>query len=402
MDKQTLLTILLSVFIALLGVGIIVPIMPVFASELGAGGFALGMIIAAFSVSRGILQPVVGSMSDRWGRKGFLVTGLFVYGLVGLLIPQASHVNHLIIIRMFHGIGSAMIVPIALAYISSLAPTGQEGKYMGYLNIAIFTGIGCGPVIGGLFSDLWGFSSVFYIMALLSFLAFGLVIKHLPVQPSKESPNQLGLGRNLVLMFRRKRTRGILIARFATMIIMVPTMAFLPLLMSGWDNVSGLQIGLVIAGRTLVNASLQIPFGKAADRYNKTYLLATGATCMSMTVLTIPLVQTFPMMLILYIILGIGESITWPVLGAYASEEGRNHYGHGTMMGVFSLAMSGGVFSGALLAGFSMDTWGIQYSFYVTAAIVLIVTLIATIMIQQHDCNVRKLHDHEPNHTYTA
>ncbi len=85
MNRHILITLLLSIFIALLGIGIIIPVMPVFASELGAGGFSLGMIIAAFSISRGILQPVVGSLSDRLGRKRFLVAGLFIYGLSACL-----------------------------------------------------------------------------------------------------------------------------------------------------------------------------------------------------------------------------------------------------------------------------------------------------------------------------
>ncbi len=72
MKNNTLITLLLSVFIALLGIGIIIPVMPVFATELGAGGFSLGMIIASFSISRGLLQPIVGNLSDRWGRKNFL------------------------------------------------------------------------------------------------------------------------------------------------------------------------------------------------------------------------------------------------------------------------------------------------------------------------------------------
>ena len=58
-----------------------------------------------------------------------------------------------------------MIVPIGMAYMSVLAPPGQEGRYQSYLNIAIFCGIGCGPVIGGIVSDLLGFESVFYVMA---------------------------------------------------------------------------------------------------------------------------------------------------------------------------------------------------------------------------------------------
>ena len=172
MLNRILVTVMLSVFIALLGVGVIIPVLPLLATKLGASGFSLGLITAAFSLSRGLLQPIVGSLSDRWGRKGFLVAGLFIYGLVGLLIPNANNVAQLICIRLFQGVGAAMIVPVAMAYASFLAPVGQEGRYMGTINIAIFCGIGCGPVIGGLFSDLWGLSSVFSIMAALCFFAF--------------------------------------------------------------------------------------------------------------------------------------------------------------------------------------------------------------------------------------
>lgn len=381
MERQTLVTLLLSVFIALLGIGIIIPIMPVFASQLGAGGFSLGMIIAAFSVSRGLLQPVVGSLSDIHGRKRFLVAGLFIYGLVGLLIPQATSIVHLIVIRSFHGIGSAMIVPVAMAYMSFMAPEGHEGRYMSYLNIAIFCGIGCGPIFGGIFSDMWGFASVFYIMAVLSFAAFLLVIKHMPAHTPQVQKAQLGLVKNIGRMMRRRRTAGILLARLSTMIVMVPTMAFLPLLMAGRDESSGLQIGLVIAGRTLVNALLQIPFGKIADRYNKIVLLASGALCMGITVLFVPCVERFPLLIGLYMLLGIGEAIIWPVLGAYAAEEGRNYFGHGTMMGVFNLAMSAGVFIGAALAGTSMDLLGIEWAFYLTSATIIVMTLVAAWMI---------------------
>ena len=315
MNRQILITLLLSIFIALLGIGIIIPVMPVFATELGAGGFSLGMIIAAFSISRGLLQPVVGSLSDRWGRKGFLVSGLLIYGLVGLLIPQAGSVMNLIAIRGFHGVGSAMIVPIAMAYMSSLAPDGHEGRYMSYLNIAIFCGIGCGPMIGGLFSDLFGFASVFYVMAALSFFAFVLVIINMPSQVPLTSSNGFSLFKNISLMLKNRRTLGILIARFSTMIIMVPTMAFLPLLMTQRMSVSGLQIGFIIACRTLVNAVLQVPAGRYADRHNKLLLLIVGCSCLSVSIMVIPFVERFSMMLVLYTVIGLGESFIWPVLG---------------------------------------------------------------------------------------
>ena len=373
---------MLSVFIALLGIGIIIPVMPVFATELGANGLALGMIIAAFSVSRGLLQPVVGNLSDRLGRKGFLVTGLFIYGVVGLLIPQAGSIINLLLIRAFQGVGSAMIVPIGMAYMSVLAPPGQEGRYQSYLNIAIFCGIGCGPVIGGIVSDLLGFESVFYVMAALSFGAFTLVLKNMPAQQAQVKASATGLLKSLQMMMQSRLTLGILLARLVTMVIMVPSMAFLPLLMTQTIEASGLQIGFVIACRTLVNAVLQVPAGKVVDKYNKLFLLVTGCICLSGVIMLIPFMKTFVMFLLIYCLLGLGEAIIWPVLGAYASIEGRKRYGHGTMMGVFSLAMSGGIMAGAMLSGLSMDVWGIEFAYFVTAATVLIGTSVAALLIR--------------------
>ena len=385
MKNDSLFTILLSVFIALLGIGIIVPVMPIFANELGAGGFSLGMIIAAFSISRGLLQPVVGSLSDKWGRKNFLMSGLFVYGLVGLLIPHATGVADLIIIRTFHGVGSAMIVPIAMAYMSFLAPAGHEGRYMSYLNIAIFSGIGCGPIIGGLLSDKWGLSSVFYTMACLSFAAFVLVIAYMPGQVALDRQTTARpLLSSLRSMMTNGRTGGILLARYTTMIIMVPSMAFLPLLMSQWQDSSGVQIGMIIACRTLVNAVLQIPFGRIVDRYSKLLILLTSSIALSCCILTIPLVHNFMPMAILYILMGTAEAAIWAALGAYASLEAKRQYGHGTMMGVFSFAMSAGVFTGAILAGFSMDGWGIGRAYQVTGSAVLLLSLLSAVMIGRY------------------
>ncbi len=389
MKNNTLFTLLLSVFIAFLGIGIIVPIMPVFATELGAGGLALGMIIAAFSLTRGILLPIVGNLSDKWGRKNFLASGLFIYGLVGLLIPMAGNVEQLITIRSFHGMGSAMIVPIAMAYLSLLSPSGQEGRYMSYLNIAIFCGIGCGPIIGGLIYDAFNFAAVFHLMAIMSFLALILVLSYMPAHVASTTQRPLGILQSFKKMAGRLKTKGILLARFGTMIVMVPTMAFLPLIMSEWQETSGVQIGIVIAARTLINALLQVPFGKLADKYNKLIIFVVSSSCLALTIFWIPWMDNFTEMLILYLFIGAEEAAVWAVLGAYASIEAKHHYGHGTMMGMFSLAMSVGVFAGAVLSGITMDIWGTVAAYAVASAAVLLISIIAVIMIHNH--NIRTI-----------
>lgn len=382
MKKQILVTLLLAVMIALFGIGIIAPIMPIFAVSLGAGGLALGSIIAAFSITRGIFQPIVGSLSDHWGRKGFLIGGLLIYTMVGLALPQATSVANLVFIRAFHGVGSAMIVPIAMAYVSDMAPFGQEGRYMGMLNVAIFTGIGGGPLLGGFFSDLWGMASAFYAMAALSFMALLLVLFQMPSLPDKAVQRQRpGILKALRSMLASRRTSGILLARMVTMMIMVPTMAFLPLLMAQWFHASGMQIGIIIACRTLVSALLQTPGGRMADRRDKVTLLRIGSLIISCVMCLIPLAANFWWLFVLFVILGMGDALIWPVLGALATEDGRD-YGQGTMMGVFSLAMSCGVFLGAMGAGVSMDQLGLKWSFFIIGVIVLVLSMVAAGMIR--------------------
>ncbi|MFO8113381.1 MAG: MFS transporter, partial [Desulfosalsimonadaceae bacterium] len=92
MQTHILFTILSAIFIVFVGMGIIVPILPIYAAELGASGFALGVIIAGFALSGGILQPFVGDLSDRHGKKGFLIAGLFIFGLTGYTYTFAESV----------------------------------------------------------------------------------------------------------------------------------------------------------------------------------------------------------------------------------------------------------------------------------------------------------------------
>ncbi len=383
MQKQVLIPLLLSVFIALLGIGIIVPVMPVFAESLGAGGLALGFIIAVFSITRGFCQPVVGNLSDRWGRKGFLLGGLAVFGVVGLLIPEAKSIGTLLLIRALHGVGSAMIVPVAMAYVSDLAPVGNEGRYMGMLNIAIFAGIGSGPLLGGIFTDRWGMASAFYFMAGFSFLALLLIMLQLPATPAtlRNVKQQDGTIKSLRILLSTRRTTGILLARMGTMIIMVPTMAFLPLLMHQAFQATGKQVGMVIAARTLVNALLQTPCGRLADKLDKVRLLFLGSLVISLVMCVIPLADNFWSLMVLFVVMGCGEAIIWPTLGALATEEGRR-YGHGTMMGAFNLAMSCGVFVGAIGAGYTTDRFGLHWSFPIIGLLVLGLTMVATRIIK--------------------
>lgn len=380
MDRRILLTLLATVFVALLGLGIIIPIMPLYAEELGASSTMIGLMVAGFSVSRGICQPIVGGLSDRRGRRRFMLVGLTVYSLTGLLFVVAGSVLDLMLIRIVQGVGSAMIIPIAMSYVADLAPAGEEGRLMGQLNVALFAGIGSGPVVGGVFLDGLGMESAFYAMSAMAGIALLLVRFVLPADHGRKVVDRPPLLQTFTAMIHSPRVVGIMSARASTMVVMVPSMAFLPLLMEEFMDASGSQIGVVIATRTLTNAALQTPFGRLADRFDRGRLVLVGSCIMAGAMLSIPHAGQFVYLVAIFAVMGIGEAVVWPTLGALATEEGR-HFGQGSTMGVFNMSMSLGILIGSIGAGTMADLYGLSAAFTAVGILLVVVAVVATRLI---------------------
>jgi DHA1 family multidrug resistance protein-like MFS transporter len=94
--------------------------------------------------------------------------------IVSILYVFAWDVFSLTLMRFFHGFGSSMVMPIAMAYAADLAPEGKEGKYMGTMNVSLFLGMGTGPIIGGYLTDYFTISAPFYAMTAL--VTFSLIL----------------------------------------------------------------------------------------------------------------------------------------------------------------------------------------------------------------------------------
>jgi MFS family permease len=304
-----------------------------------------------------------------------------MFAMTGYIYTVAGSVAQLVMIRFFHGVGSAMIIPIAMAYIIESAD-GQVGRFMGWFNIAIFAGIGAGPVMGGFFLDTWGKNAGFYAMAGLSLISAVLVIAVLPGRDPGRVTEPRG---SLFSLFRRmmksRRVMGILLARMATMIIMVPTFAFLPVLMVRQLGSSGSEIGTVIACRTLVNAFFQVPFGRLADTRDKNRLLMAGSIIIGISMICVPFAKGFVPLLLLFAVIGLGEAVSWPAMGALAATEGKQ-FGQGAMMGVFNMAMNLGVFIGAMGVGALVDLFSIAWAFYAVGIALIVCAVAAAAMIR--------------------
>ena len=139
-DLKIFVTLFLAVFVTTMGAGLVAPLLPVYAHDLGAGAFQIGLIFAAFSLTRSLFVPYFGKLSDRKGRKPFLTSGLLTYFLLSLIYAATKTVTTLILLRLAQGFTSAMILPVAQAH---------------------SVGMLLGPLIGGLLLDISSFRLVF-------------------------------------------------------------------------------------------------------------------------------------------------------------------------------------------------------------------------------------------------
>ena len=166
----------LAIFTSMLGMGIVIPFMPIYAKTLGATGVSIGVFFASFPLAQILFMPIIGRLSDRHGRKAFIAAGLLLSSLMSLVYVHAPNILYLTLGRFFQGIAVALIIPISTAYVGDLAPAEKRGELLGIFNLALTSSIGVGPLAGGWLSDTYGMALSFYLMGGLNVLAFLFVL----------------------------------------------------------------------------------------------------------------------------------------------------------------------------------------------------------------------------------
>lgn len=360
--RKIFFVLFISVFSCMLGVGTIVPILPIYAETLGASGLWLGAIFAGFSLSRIVFMPLIGKFSDRMGRKRFIALGLLIYTLSSLGFIYANNVQALTLVRIIQGFSSAMILPIAMAFIGDISPPGKEATYMGIITVALFLGFGGGPILGGITKDLFTIEADFMVMGGLCLIAFFLVLIYLP-RSSSIHKNAPPLDIPFTTMLQSRSVMGICFYRFASAFCRGSIMAFLPLYAHNALKLNGSQIGLVTASSILLTAVLQLPFGKLADRLNRKMLVLWGSILYFSIIPLIPYTLNFSQILLLNIILGFFGALSLPAASAMILREGKQ-FGMGSTMAIFNVAMSAGLAVGPVVSGIILDLLGLPEVFY--------------------------------------
>jgi MFS family permease len=369
LDKKILATLLFSVFATVTGVGIVVPLLPVYAYDLGASGIYIALIFGAFSISRIIFLPYFGRLSDQRGRKPFIISGLFAYALISMAFIFSKSVASLIIIRFFHGIASAMLIPVIQAYVADITPKGREGLTMGLHNMAMLFGLSLGPLMGGFIKDQFNLQASFSCMGILAIVGLVWCLFLLPPKASEKiaRTNQghaPGQGQLL-----DRGMLGLCVLRFAYFFCIGIIWGFVPIYANLKFSLSSTSIGVLIMMGILISGVMNFPMGLLADRMNRKLMVAAGGLIVSYAILSFEWADRFFEMLLATALFGIGGGICMPALMAMAALKGNQSGAVGSVMAYMTMAHSLGMLSGALLGGMMMDLFKLEFAFPASALV---------------------------------
>ena len=163
-NKRAFAIIFLTVFIDLLGFGLIVPILPNYAKELGASNAQFGLIVAVFSLLNFIFTPFLGAYSDRIGRKPIILVSVLLNMIGYIIFAHSVGLPIFIFSRVLNGIGSSNI-SAAQAYIADISSPENRTKMMGMIGAAFGLGFIFGPLFGGILKASFGIEGVGYAAA---------------------------------------------------------------------------------------------------------------------------------------------------------------------------------------------------------------------------------------------
>ncbi len=368
-NKKIFGTLFFSIFATVTGVGIVIPLLPIYARDMGASGLYIGLIFGSFSLSRTFFLPYFGRLSDKKGRKPFIVIGLFTYALISFAFILSHSVESLIVLRFIQGITSALILPVTQAYVGDITPKGREGFTMGVFNMSIFLGLSIGPLIGGWVHDRFNLQATFVSMGFLALIGFLFSLLLLPPTRSEQSLSRKNGLISWAQLLKDKELIGLCLFRFTYLACIGIILGFLPVYADSAFSLSSTSIGILVMLGIFVSGLMQIPMGFLADRVNRNLMIITGGLITGIAIFLFEWAGGFWDLFFDNILFGLGGGISMPAIMALALIKGNNTKAMGSVMALMTMAHSMGMFAGSILAGLVMDIFQLRQAFFLGSLI---------------------------------
>jgi multidrug resistance protein len=362
MRNKPITVLFVTIFIDLMGFGIVIPVLPIYANELGASGTMIGLITASFAIMQFLFAPFWGGLSDRFGRRPILLASIGLMGMSYLLLAQAESLWLLLLSRMLAGVGAANI-STANAFISDVTPAKDRSKNFGLVGAAFGLGFIFGPPLGGFLKDHFGMASVGYVSAAMAGGNLLMAYFMLPESLHEEErtgkkrlfPNPFG---EIIRVLPRKQLSRLILSNFLFLSAFSMMQITASLLWKGQFELSEAEIGYTFA---FVGVTMAIVQGGLIGPFTRWFgekrLYVVGSILMAMGLAILPLVPPdyfVPLELVGLLLISFGNAFFTPSIFSLISQRaGRQEQGKilGLMQSVGSLSRVVGPFIGGTLYG---------------------------------------------------
>ncbi len=400
MLKTSRLAILfVTVLVDMVGFGIVLPLLPYYAEEFGASPFQVTLLIASFSAMQFVAVPIWGRLSDRLGRRPFIIAGLFASAVSYLIFGFAASLLALFVSRIAAGAAGGTI-SVAQAYVADTTGPEDRAHGMGMLGAASGLGILIGPAIGGYFSG-FGYAVPGFIAAGLCVVNGVAAVFFLPesrrgTEASRaadrvaDRADERADDRAVPASAQAGTLRGwaatlvsfpfglLLLVYFLSIMSFTAMTSVLALYAERAHGMDAMDMGVIFAtagGTTVVVRGLIV--GWLARRFGERWIVRAGTLVLAVTLFTIPLLTEPSLMFAMVPFWALATGLTFPSLASLVSQE-SDVESQGAMLGGQQVVGGVGRVLGPVGAGLLFERVGIGSPFVVGSALVVLAAILAT------------------------
>ncbi len=356
-----------------IGAYIRLPLVPLFASGIGASTVQVGMINAGFMLAAALLAVPLGLVSDRLGRRRLVLAGMIVSGLTSLFLTIARTPAQVGMIYLFSGVGLACFSPAMMSYVGDVAPPHFLGRAYGWYTTALYLGMALGPGLGGAIGAA-GFRTAFLVSAAV--IGAGIVagIPRMPAPPPAMRPASMNLAADLKEILANRSVLACWITTFFATYAWGALFSFFPLYARD-SGISVAHTGLIFTSQAASNALSRIPIGHLADRTGRRdRYIVFGNLAFALCIAGVGQFSTAAPLYVLFLLAGGSMAATFTAVGALLSESVDTRV-RGLAMGGYNTCIYSGFAVSAATLGAVIHRFGFPAGFLGAGALCAVATL---------------------------
>ncbi|QWR78697.1 MFS transporter [Candidatus Magnetomonas plexicatena] len=350
------------------------PVLPLYAAYLGVGPEGIG-IIASISPIAGILCSIpAGILAGRYGSKKMLFVASCIFFTAPLLYLFAANVVYLSAVRFYHGLATAIFIPVAMSVISELH-AGRKGELLGMFSSATLAGRFFAPIVGGTIIGLFaakqhaGFNAVYALCCLSGLITLVFILKLPKDADTPKVPKRTDFINMLTELFSRRAILLTAAVEAAVLFSYGTFETFLPLYFLS-RGLSPYKIGVVLSAQIISVALTKPLMGRFSDKYGRVNQIIAGLIFCALCAAAISFVNSFVSGLIVSILFGLCISVVTSATSALIADISSREQ-LSSSMGVFASVMDVGHTAGPLVSGVVAASFGLSKTFFVSSAVLV-------------------------------